>query len=463
MSDAKIHLRNCNTGLSGNQTTSTDAAGTVWASGTGLVQYAWDPATPNHTLMDQYCFSCHNSAGAPTAIAALAGVTNISVVATNPFNDTISNQYDLLSRGAVVDAFSQFATGNSSHHAVRGAKYTATTLVATTFSNISSANFTNGTKGVKTLIATIKDAGKFSTLYTALGTGTTLTDASVIHCGDCHTVGQFKPNSTKDSAGNLIANAIGAHGSDNEYLLRKANGSESHATATKDALVCNLCHAASQYQTGIHESVSHTTGNDCNGNSNNYVGLVGNQRLRGNPFTAYSTQIQKGNYSGGGGNSFANQCLNCHNAGAGTAGTAGKIFGGIHGNANNYSYTSYSGGTTDIKTVSRKPYRFLPGLGNFRYNGGNSSAQWTLKAITTTQRLGCYTLNGASTKFVNGALLQSPSPSKALKAGTNVSTAAIADDNGVIGTWGSCTDHVGSSMTGGGVAPTRDILRPLTY
>jgi mono/diheme cytochrome c family protein len=248
MVDNKIHLRNCNTGLVGNQSQSTDATGTAWVSGAGLVQYAWNPATPDHTLMDQYCFSCHNAQGAPTAIAALAGVTGISPVATNPFNDTMSNQYDLLSRGAVVDAFSQFATGNSSHHAVRGAKYTATTLPASTFTNISTYNAAvintqfagngpagtaaagNGYKGLRVTpnlkVATIKDAGFFATLYTPLGTATTLADNSTIHCGDCHTVGQFKANYASNADGTKVNPAIGAHGSDNEYLLRKADGSE---------------------------------------------------------------------------------------------------------------------------------------------------------------------------------------------------------------------------------------------
>jgi hypothetical protein len=63
-------------------------------------------------------------------------------------------------------------------------------------------------------------------------------------------------------------------------------------------------------------------------------------------------------------------------------------------------------------------------------------------------------LNGAQTSI---------SPTKALSAGTNVNAAAIADDNGILGSWGACTDHGGSSTTGSGRSTTRTNLRPLTY
>jgi hypothetical protein len=432
--------------------------------------------------MDQYCMSCHNGGGAPDAVAALTGVPDVDPTrprtATNPFGDAISNDYDQLSRGAVVNAFSQFDTGNSSHHAVRGARYTATTLTAAQFTNISTANMTaypSAVKNVRSITGTISSTGHFATTYTPLGTNTTLTDASVIHCGDCHTVGQFKPNYASNSDGTFVNPAIGAHGSNNEYLLRKANGSENTANTTaavyagKDALVCYLCHALSQYgTTTAHDGVS-TSSNRCNNTNNNTAGGIGAANrinVNGNivngvsnagTFATFTSQVHKGNYSAGGGTIFGIMCANCHNS------SDNKTFGGIHGNANNATYTSYSSamvtGAQTLVPVSRKPYRFLPGLGNFRYNGGNSPNEWTWKTLGSTSRLGCYTLNGRSTS----GIVPSSAPTKAKMAGTNVPASAVADDNGILGSWGACTDHAGSSMTGVSDAPGRTLLRPLTY
>ena len=128
MNDNKTYLRNGNPALVGNQSKAVGAG------------YPWNPATPDHTLMDQFCFSCHNAAGAPAAAAALAGVAGYTGTALNPFGDTVSNSYDQVSRISVVDVYEQFDTGNSSHHAVRGQKYTSRTLTAQYLPHISTAN-----------------------------------------------------------------------------------------------------------------------------------------------------------------------------------------------------------------------------------------------------------------------------------------------------------------------------------
>ena len=44
--------------------------------------------------------------------------------------------------------------------------------------------------------------------------------------------------------------------------------------------------------------------------------------------------------------------------------------------------------TGAVTTVSRKPYRFMPGLGNFRYNGGDNADQWTVKTRQPGQQAG---------------------------------------------------------------------------
>ncbi|OGU07432.1 MAG: hypothetical protein A2075_14140 [Geobacteraceae bacterium GWC2_58_44] len=490
MADNKTHLRNGNAALAGNQTTAT-------AGPDGQSQYAWNPAAPNHTLMDQFCFSCHNEAGAPTAVAALAAVpsaTGFTRTALNPFGDSVSNAYDQVSRINVVGVYEQFDTDNSSHHAVRGRKYNSRNLTAAQFTNISTANFNfrNGVvsspiRGVKNTPTTFRpdgsvlaagvvtgtmfETGKFTPTYTTLN-NEVLADNNVLHCGDCHTVGQFRAADVNTAAGSFNKAAIGAHGSNNEYLLRNSNGDDTFA---RDALVCFICHrenlysnpgqTASEQEDGIvaHNSVNNSFA-DCNGNNENSAGLVGAARLVPDERTmddaTFQAQVAAGIYTNtGGGNIFGIKCANCHNA------SDKKTFGGIHGNAGNASYLSYSGAKTVdgvVSTVARKPYRFMPGLGNFRYNGGDSPEQWTVRTLSQANKQGCYTLNGASTVTRAGARVPNPSPTKAVASGANVSSLAIADDNGILGSWGACTDHAGTSVFAGR-ATTRTLLRPLTY
>jgi hypothetical protein len=510
MADNKTHLRNANATLTGNQTTATVGAG-------GQSEYAWNPTTPDHTLMDQFCMSCHNGAGAKTAVAALTGVAQVNPAtprsAINPFGDSISNAYDQAIRPGVVAVFEQFDTGNTSHHAVRGQRYTTTTLPAGKITEIvannntaaylaslpaapnanadvrntltlagltspllaNTANDIDGAAGTLTFgstttppfnsptgfIGTLFETGKFITAYTTLGTANTIKDTTQNHCGDCHSVGQF---SAADVGVAPFNNAvIGAHGSNNEYMLRNSNGTD---VTTPQALVCFICHADAIYGNFGHEGTNSADA-DCNGDNYNVAGTVGAARLMPDEGAltdaAFQAELAAGTYRGtGGGNIFAIKCINCHNS------SDEKRFGGIHGNAKhdgtakNTSYKSYSSATTPnaaFVLVDRKPYRFLPGLGNFRYNGGHNEEAWTRKVLTNASRQGCYTITGYSAT----GPLPNPSPTKATLSGTNVSTAAIANDNGILGSWGACTDHGGSSFTGSGRSTTRTNLRPLTY
>lgn len=496
-----INLRNGNIALVGNQTTAVGAG------------YPWDPAAPNHTLLDQFCFSCHNAAGAPDAVAALTGVAGYTGTALNPFGDSVSNAYDQVSRVNVVGVYEKFDTGNSSHHAVRGQRYTASTLNAAQFSNISTANFNFQVNGVPApirgttgtisatnltkLTGTMFETGKFTPTYTTLN-NVVLADNVTLHCGDCHTVGQFRAADVNTAVGSFNKAVIGAHGSNNEYLLRNSNGDDTFA---RDALVCFICHKENLYsnpgQTAdfnapdiqAHNSVNNSFV-DCNGNNENSSGLIGAARLvpdeRQIDDATFQAELAAGTYQPtGGGNIFGIKCMNCHNA------SDKKTFGGIHGNAGNASYTSYSGAKNPagvVTTVSRKPYRFMPGLGNFRYNGGDSDDQWTVRTLSQANKQGCYTLNGASTAtrtVLNGTIVAAgtaggvltrvpnPSPTNAVASGANTGgynpttgimgpNGAPGNDNGILGSWGACTDHAGTSVFGGR-ATTRTLLRPLTY
>jgi len=246
MTDAKTHLRNADT----------DA------------DMQWDPAAPNHSTMDTYCMSCHDANGATSAMSAQIqayinsnGLTAPGKTASplNPFGDTISNRYDKMLRPAVVDVDSQFNTANLSHHGVKGPKYTGRTRFGTervianpaAFAANSSAALWGKRSTIYDSVNSIDglqetDNFAFNALYVPLEnaggeaaprTGAaSLGDDSTLHCGDCHTVGQWKPGTAKffrldgtvDTS--KTSPAIGAHGSNNEYLLRNSKGTDERHT-----------------------------------------------------------------------------------------------------------------------------------------------------------------------------------------------------------------------------------------
>jgi len=574
MNDGNIYLRDCNTALGQSKSDGT--------------KFTWTPANPDHTAMDQFCMSCHNANGAvsaPQPKHALAG-TPVDATALNPFGDLIQNNYDGLFRNAVVPVYDQFDPNNTSHHAVRAARYTANSadttaaqafnmyptgpqapaqVVATagTFANISANNAAIGIKNLRyqngaSYVGTMADTGKFVTTYKALDGGNSagpsglksLADNSKLHCGDCHTVGQwaargtaaFQAYSTAYGPGvsTYYKQAIGAHGSGNEYMLRNSNGDNS---LNPIALVCYNCHANTLYGSGgastvtqnkftiagitpagplngaagagaINPAVSWTMYNftsasrkfdgngygyymdyaaaqrivtnptyyknnnahdgvagslgavHCNDDQNNSAGLTGLARLNTggstvNVFDSYTA----GHYSSkGNGNAFGIKCANCHNGG-GDASTNKAGYGGIHGNAfrqgntttvtMNATYQTYSSagavGSSPYAITTHNSYRFMPGLGNFRYNAGVNSGITNDLTMQSSSRTGCYTLNGSSTD--NG-----PTKPKNGDAARYTGASYVADDTGIMGTWGACSFHSTS-----GDRPSRNVLRPTSY
>ena len=357
----------------------------------------WDPAAPSFSNMDNFCLSCHDANGA-TGIAGIQAVmvpaAGKTASAGNPFGDTISNQYDLLERPAVVDAKSQFATGNNSHHAVLGKKYTGRTRIAGSRQIADVAAFTNGsTAALPGARSTIYDAGKFTAAYTTLADaagetgarngGTTLGDDSTLHCGDCHTVGQYRAADVDltGTTNKFNKAVIGAHGSANEYLLRNNVGTDARhqgadvtgpaavGVGTKPYLVCFNCHAFETYGSigastgaaGFNHAGEYANTTRCNGPDNTIFGnMTGEARLRSmNTITTATGATGYGKPTGNlYGNVFGIQCNNCHNSGV----TAGNIFGGIHGSADQ-TYTDGMGNTT-------KHNRFMPGFANIMYVPG---------------------------------------------------------------------------------------------
>jgi len=314
--------------------------------------HVWNPEAPDFSTLDNFCMSCHSAAGATSAgsvaIQTYINTNNLNYAGktashSNPFGDTISNQYDKLERPAVVDATGQFAMGNNSHHAVSGKKYSGRTrvgsvrAVAATFANNSGAG-TGSDRGVKLpgVRSTIYDAGKFEAAYVTLANantaetglrngGSTLGDDSTLHCADCHTVGQFAArgsvafnnmsatfwanavavNGGKTGISRYNKGAIGAHGSANEYLLRNNIGSNerhqgvettnsatgsytSQGYGSKPYLVCYNCHAFQTYGSvgsgtslnGLNHAGEYANTTRCNGSYNTGFGnMTGEARI----------------------------------------------------------------------------------------------------------------------------------------------------------------------------------------
>ena len=399
--------------------------------------YVWDPINPTHGNMDNFCMSCHSATGAtstmsgkiqalinsPTVPGSNPAVANpyytgITASATNPFGDTISNRYDKMLRPAVVNVDNQFDTSNNSHHGVKGQRYTGRTRFAGTRQISSPSTFKGASSatlfGVR---STMYDAGNLNALYSPLGTdgsaATGLGDDSTLHCGDCHTVGQWKVGSSDTANGSPTPDVIGAHGSNNEYLLRNTlgtdqrhtqnafvvNGTTGVATYTNPGgafLVCYNCHTYTKYgsiylQTGVlggHIGEYDQTGR-CNGIGNTipFNGYTTGAATDGTQFkTRFGNSVGTPATSTAGaptalmwttpapyageqiadfGNVFGIQCANCHNSGAGNA------YGGIHGSANNQTLAGFTndatvtGGTyIDGAQNTTKIIRFLPGLGD---------------------------------------------------------------------------------------------------
>ncbi len=397
MADNKVHLRNADDDS----------------------DMQWDPANPNFTTMDNFCMSCHDADGATStqnaAIRALMiPAPGKTASALNPFGDTISNRYDKMQRPAVVNAKDQFDPANNSHHAVRGKRYSGRTRAAGPRQIASPGTFANNSSNLlKGARSTIYDAGNFNALYSPLGTdgtdATGLGDDSTLHCGDCHTVGQWKVGSSDTANGSPTPVAIGAHGSNNEYLLRNTLGTDQRHTQnafTVSAanvvtytnpggafLVCYNCHVYNRYGsifvgTGLdagrgqqpHAGEYDLLGR-CNGVANTlpFNGFTTGKATDGTQFVPRLNGVIGVNtppapYPGeqsfqpgttGGSAIFEIQCLNCHNSGAVNA------YGGIHGSKNNQNTVtqtvdpSVTGGAyIDGMGNTTKIERFLPGLGN---------------------------------------------------------------------------------------------------
>jgi len=508
MSSPQVHLRNADT----------DA------------DMVWDPANPNHATIDNFCMSCHDGNGAtsPMSQQIQAFINNNHINATgktasaiNPFGDTISNRYDKMQRPAVTNVYDQFAPTNNSHHGVRGKRYSGRTRLAGARQIASPATFAaNSSSSLKGARSTIYDAGNFNALYSPLGTdgtaATGLGDDSTIHCGDCHTVGQWAVGVTDTANGSSNPAAIGAHGSNNEYLLRNTLGTDqrhtqnaytlsatnvvSYTNPNSAFLVCYNCHAYTRYGsiyvgTGLNigagqqpHAGEYDQAGRCNGIGDTlpFNGYTTGKATDGTQFVSrFTGPISKygttpafapgfplssgtgantifappaGEQDPDFGNVFGIQCLNCHNAGVGNA------YGGIHGSAKNTNTAtktvnaSVTGGAyIDGMGNTTKVERFLPGLNNTMHvpgTLGGFTGGTTAFTNGSTASSGTYTTGGISndTNWEQKHWQQTPTTNFNLATGAVTGTSTTATGAGCY-TLGTSTS-TSTNITAGQSGPS---------
>lgn len=274
--DTRINLRNADTGAAYlyDKTAITGGSAT-WGTG----NTSWQ--TQTSAQLDPFCLSCHDADGATQVTAGNVG--EAGATALNPFNDAaITNEYDLMSRGRVVDIASRVVSSGS---------------------DLDAGGEPRGPDGIpdppEGIYARHALRGQSVSVYTTQMLANAYwnqanyawNDTSVMGCADCHTV-----DGANGTAGN-------AHGSDSEYLLKDASGGAAEGNSV-GTYICIRCHDATEYA-----AVAHTE------NGNNYQDTTGN--------------TGSGRVTGVDGGIYGIACLNCHGGIVSTSGTS--EYGTIHG------------------------------------------------------------------------------------------------------------------------------------
>ena len=344
--NGKIDLRNVDTAAA-----TPDGTGTVYAYDKGNITGAsstWGSGnaswqTETSTNLDPFCLKCHDAGGAAN-ISSFRISTETLRTAADPFWDgttNITNNYDMVNRGAVVDIASRVVAGATSLDKSGEPRFDQAPVGGTVPDPPQGIYSRHAIRGQSLSVY------ETNVLPAARYTSATWNDTSVMGCADCHTT-----DGANGTAGN-------AHGSTSEYLLKDASGGAAEGTLAGINYVCFKCHSATTYEpSGGH------TGN--NGDFTDYTGQTGTAR------------VPVGNT---GGNIYAMACTNCHGGAATAMGDTVGEFGTIHG-------------TSQILTVgvdggagTRQAYRFMNG-NSMRYYDPTG---WTGSAYT------CYTLSGGDT------------------------------------------------------------------
>ncbi|HEY6872935.1 MAG TPA: hypothetical protein VI298_09445 [Geobacteraceae bacterium] len=208
------------------ETPITDTSGAAFTFQRFTTSYAAGTRTSNgqtnntdiaNVITQKFCLGCHRASGATNTAARISATST----AWRPWGfgnfTTIGNNYTVLNgaavRGGLVNAFSQFSTGNSSVHPVRGPlnkDYPIATLL-------------NAPYNINGRVAT---------------TGHTKTLSAVINCFDCHNTNTGALYTTK---------TVAAHGTNNTAQVRGLFYGSSMT-------LCSACH------TGYTIDTHHPTG-----------------------------------------------------------------------------------------------------------------------------------------------------------------------------------------------------------
>jgi predicted CxxxxCH...CXXCH cytochrome family protein len=306
-----------------------------WTSGVEETGGATLPTTPKKAGLDRFCLNCHDSNGA-SQISTFRVTTETSRTATDPFWDgatNITNAYDLVSRGAVIDVKSRVTCLNGANVDLA----------------VCTANGTTPGQPVNGVYSRHAIRGQSTSRYTGANyipathwASTTWNDRAVMGCADCHST---------DGANGVNGNA---HGSGQEYLLKNNAGlapAEATSANTTD-YICYRCHAGAGLTGDYTTGAAHLSGM----NNSDYV----DSRLNTGAGTA------NGQRMAGSGNIFGMACMNCH---------GGFGWGSIHGTSDQIRINA--------GPSLRNAYRFMNG-GSLRYYDPSG---WT---GTTAQ---CYTLD----------------------------------------------------------------------
>jgi hypothetical protein len=436
----------------------------------------WNGLTNNqaeNTAMDNFCMACHDNDGASN-IASILALNSPQATPLNPFGDKISNGYDQVSRGRVVNVFSQFSTGNMSHHAVRGAKYNARTTADAVLAgkmknpNAPSDKFDPKSQSSVTGQNTLYSAGMF-TSYIPQGATQSVADNSTLHCGDCHTVGQLNYGDNPASAGNSLNKvAIGAHGSANAYMLRNSNGTD--ALHCKSTYVCYNCHnnlyngyLANLVTVDNTDTSGYYSGGGAAGKATH--GPIDSGCQIGTATASGSSNTTPGNLTYNGGNITGISCTNCHNSGR-------TGFGGIHGGTGTYksTWTAYTSASKTQKALNGAVtptdvghYRFMGGMGENGYKplGGNWNWDGGIPNNTYLDSDGNVRANDAN----GDTVIDAAGPDASATTGGCYTNKLAGDSAG----WSSCTHHsTANGTSSAAISPTRKsslghVGRPLDY
>jgi len=174
--------------------------------------------TTDYIVAQRFCLKCHDGDGATgTGVVVTGGSAKV------PFGNALGAAYTRNgTTGAVYNAYSAFAPGNSSAHPIRGPRYNS-------YCNTNTMNAP----------------------YAVTKTGGTKAAGRVMVCWDCHNT---------PSGALYTTRTIDAHGSGSLAVIMRGAGSQTGIHGTTSPTHCLVCHKATIYNVPGATDDLHGTG-----------------------------------------------------------------------------------------------------------------------------------------------------------------------------------------------------------